>query len=213
MTRILLIRHGESEANRQNIFAGQIDPDLEQNGLEQAKLTAKFIKDNYNVDKIYASDLKRAYKTGLALSELLNIDVIKDKGLREIAAGKWEGVLFSDLVKLYADDFNKWMYNIGEAGCTDGESVKELSERVMNTLEKIAEENNGKTVAVATHATPIRAAMSVIEHGTVDKMNDVDWVSNASVTELSYDENGWKIVKAGQDAHLKSILTKLPDNI
>ena len=136
MTRILLIRHGESEANRQNIFAGHIDPDLEQNGLEQAKLTAKFIKDNYNVDKIYASDLKRAYKTGLALSELLNIDVIKDKGLREIAAGKWEGVLFSDLVKLYADDFNKWMYNIGEAGCTDGESVKELSERVMNTLEK-----------------------------------------------------------------------------
>ena len=60
MTRILLIRHGESEANRNNIFAGHIDPDLQDKGVEQAKLTAKFINENYKVDKMGGNRLGRA---------------------------------------------------------------------------------------------------------------------------------------------------------
>ena len=60
MTTVIVIRHGESEANRQGIFAGQINPDLLERGVEQAKLTAQYVADTYHVDAVYASDLQRA---------------------------------------------------------------------------------------------------------------------------------------------------------
>ena len=52
MTTLILIRHGESEANRNNVFAGHINPDLQNKGLKQAERTAKYITENYKVDKI-----------------------------------------------------------------------------------------------------------------------------------------------------------------
>lgn len=213
MTRILLIRHGESEANRNNIFAGQIDPDLQDRGVEQAKLTAAFIKENYDVDRIYASDLKRAYNTALELSLITGIEIVKNEGMREIAAGEWEGLPFDELATLYSEDFNKWMYNTEEAGCTGGETIKELTERVVSALKEIACENDGKTVAVATHATPIRAILTVVKYGTIDKMNDVPWVSNASVTELTYENFEFKVVLTGDDKHLKALVTTLPESL
>ena len=59
-----MVRHGESEANRNEIFAGHFNADLEDKGLLQAQKTAEYIKENYKVDKVYSSDLKRAFKTG-----------------------------------------------------------------------------------------------------------------------------------------------------
>ena len=64
MTTVLLVRHGESEANRNEIFAGQLDAPLQNKGVEQAKLTAKFIKENYNVDKVYAKMYTHSSKGG-----------------------------------------------------------------------------------------------------------------------------------------------------
>ena len=109
-------------------------------------------------------------------------------------------------------EFEIWIKDTGKAACPGGEKVSELSKRVMNTLLKIAEENEGKTVAIATHATPIRAVQSIIEAGTIDKMSDIAYVSNASVTILEYDGD-WKLVKASIDGHLQELKTELPDNI
>ena len=213
MTTLILIRHGESEANRQGIFAGHIDPDLQNKGLEQAKLTGKYIADNYKVDKIYTSDLKRAYKTAMCLAEILNMEVIQNKNLREINAGKWEGMKFNDLRVIYPDEYSMWVNHIGYSGCTGGETVRQLGDRIMSELTKIAEENNGKTVAIATHATPIRVAHSLIESGALDGMENIPWVSNASVTVLEYNNNEWKIIAVSKDEHLAELKTVLPSNV
>ena len=89
MTTLLLIRHGESMANRSGIFAGHFNAELEDNGVMQAKLTAKYIAENYKVDKIYSSDLIRAKSTAGIISEVifgknLNCEL---EGLREIDFG------------------------------------------------------------------------------------------------------------------------------
>ena len=213
MATLILIRHGESKANRQGIFAGQIDPDLQNKGIKQAQLTAKYIAENYNVDKIYSSDLQRAYKTAICLAEELNIEVTKDKNLREINAGKWEGMKFSDLCVEYPEEYNIWLNHIGHSGCVGGENVKQLGDRIMSALTKIAEENEGKTVAVATHATPIRVAQSIIKSGTVEEMENIPWVSNASVTVFEYNNNEWKIIAVSKDEHLAELKTELPSNV
>lgn len=212
MTRLILIRHGESEANNKGYFAGQYDAELMPKGIGQAEKTAEYIVKKYAPDEIYSSDLKRAYSTALPVSKLIGKDVITNKGLREIFAGKWQKMTFDNLEKEFKDEYGVWLSDIGNAHCTGGESVKELGERVMATLTVIAKENPGKTIAVATHATPIRAAQTIIQYGDISNMKNVSWVSNGSVTVFEYD-GSWKCVSVSEDEHLGDDKTVFPANV
>ncbi len=213
MTTLLLIRHGESVANHRRIFAGHLDADLHENGLRQAQATAEFIAENYKVDKIYASDLKRAFKTAQALGNVLNLEVIPNKNLREIFAGEWDGKSFERLLVDYKESYTMWRTHIGFAVADGGESVRQLADRILTALTEIARENEGKTVAIATHATPIRAMQSLLQTGGLSEMENIPWASNASVTVLQYDKGNWKLLAASLDAHLQAIKTDLPANV
>ena len=213
MTKILLVRHGQSEANQLGIFAGHYDIELTKLGCEQAKCTAKFIKQNYKVDKIYASDLKRAFKTAEYIAEEFGLEVIPEKNFREISAGKWEAVKFDHITKLYSDDYNVWRNDIGNSRCTDGESAKELAKRVCDTIKIVAEENEGKTIVVGTHATPVRVAKCVFDGYSFDNMMDIPWASNASVTELTYNDGVFTVVFYGKDDFLTDLKSYLPVNV
>ena len=213
-TTFLLVRHGESLANKETFFAGQTDAPLLESGLNQANLSAEFVKSNYNVDIIYSSDLMRAYSTAECFSKILGVEIIKDKALREIYAGEWEGKQHGDLPVLYPEEYgNLWLKHIGRVVTPGGESVKELGERVIAFLEAIAKKHSGETVLIATHATPIRATQSIIEFGSVEKMEDVPWASNASVTEICYENGKWSLVNASMDEHLQEFKTCFSGNV
>ena len=77
MTKLLIIRHGESLANGGGYFAGQLDIELSDRGLAQAELLADWIYNNYKVDKVYSSDLSRAYETALPVAKRFNLKVNK----------------------------------------------------------------------------------------------------------------------------------------
>ena len=135
------------------------------------------------------------------------LDSSFDENLREINGGAWEGAKYASLMALYPYEFKKWIDTPCESYCPGGESVKELTERFMNALLKIAKENDNKTVAIFTHATPIRVAQTVIEKGALDEMNNVDWVSNASVTVINYKNDLWEIEAVSLDKHLNELKT------
>lgn len=213
MTRLLLIRHGESTANREDVFSGHYDVELEEKGKKQAIQTAQYLVSTYQIDKVYASDLKRAFATGKAVADLLGLEVIANPALREIDGGKWEKVKFADLPKMYPEDYQIWMEDIGRARCTGGESTEEVAKRVYEAVLKIAKENDGKTVVVAAHAMSVRALQSMIQTGGTEKMQEIFWVSNASVSELIYENGEWMYVKIGYDEHLKELRSVLPDDI
>ena len=213
MTKLILIRHGESQANRQALFAGNYDAELHENGIVQARLTAKYISENYSVDKIYSSDLRRAFRTAQEIADELKLDIEKSPRMREISAGEWEGVKFSDIAEKYPNEYETWANHIGFGGCPGGESVAELGKRIMGELSRIAEENSGKTVLIATHATPIRVSQCLITYGTLEKMEDVPWVSNASVSVYNHENGKWSIECVSIDAHLGGSKTFLPSDI
>jgi len=213
MTKLLLIRHGESQANQLGIYAGHTDFALSEKGLKQAKLTAEFIAKHYAVDGVYASDLKRAYQTAEAAAEQLGLTVIAKKGLREIFAGEWEGHPFDRLVEDFKEDYATWLTDIGNAVCTGGESVKELQQRVVGTLQEIAEENEGKTIVIGTHATPVRVAQCTAMGKPIHALNEVPWATNASVTELIYDKGVWSLGQVCIDEHLADLKTSFPKNV
>ena len=212
-TTLLMVRHGESEANRRDIFAGHLDADLQSKGLKQAEKTAEYIAGNYNVEKVYASDLKRAYKTGKCIAEKCGVEIIADKRLREVEAGEWDGMTFNELEVKYSEDYSRWVNDLGRAYCTGGESVKELSGRIFSVLSEIAEANYGKTVVIASHATPIRAMQTIAELGDIERAGEIPWVSNASVSVFEYCDGKLKCLRASIDEHLGEIRTVLPDNV
>ncbi len=213
MTTILLVRHGESAANRDNVFAGNFDAELLPRGFEQARLTAQYIKDAYSVDAVYASDLQRAYNTGKCVADALGLTVRTDKRFREIDAGAWDGVSFEQIVKDYPEEFRVWMYDIGNGACPDGENVAELGERIMSALRERAENHNGKTIAVASHATPVRVAYAMAKFGSIEAIGKLSWPSNASVTVLYYDNGNWSAGEYSIDAHMKDLRTAFPENV
>ncbi len=213
MTTVLFVRHGESRANRQGVFAGHLDVELEENGVRQAECTAGYIAENYTVDKVYASDLQRAYKTGACIAKRSGAPIVPEPKLREIRAGAWEGVSFEVLMDKYKEDFTVWRTDLGRARCTGGESVEELSRRIFKAATEIAEENDGKTIVIATHATTIRSMECLLTKGDIARIQERPWPSNASVSEFTYENGKWKIIKMSYDAHLAEIRTALPKGV
>lgn len=211
-THIYLIRHGESEGNKSNLFLGHTDLDITEKGHAQAEMTAEFLKD-IKVDAIYSSDLKRAYNTGLHTAKRKGMEIVKDENLREIFAGEWENRLFEDIVVEYKEDFKVWKENIGRARCTGGESVEELLERFVSEVKKIAKENEGKTVFIFTHATPIRVLRAALDGLSLDEIQSVPWASNASVTHVVSENGKLKLVDYSIDHFMGDLATFLPESV
>lgn len=213
MTTLLCIRHGQSQANTLQCFAGALNSPLTELGQTQAAVTAEYITTHYSVDAVYASDLDRAFHTGQAVADRAHCPITPDRALREIAAGEWEGVAFDTLANRFAKSYDVWLHNIGEAVCDGGESVAHLQTRVVEAVTRIAREHDGQTVVIATHATPIRALQCYCEARPLSGMKDVPWVSNASVTTFTYQDGTLRVTEVNQHQHLGTLASKLPANV
>lgn len=211
-TNIYLIRHGESEGNKRRAFLGHTNLDLTETGHNQAQNTANFLKD-IDADVIYSSDLKRAYSTALHTAEMKKLDIIKNENLREIYAGEWENGLFAELEENFKESYGVWLKNIGRARCDGGESVEELQIRVVKEITRIAQENDGKTVLIFTHATPIRVFKAFCDGCSLDDIKDIRWATNASVTKARYEDGRFEILEYGIDYFQGNDKTILPGNV
>lgn len=212
MTRLLIIRHGQSVSNIRGVFTGNLDLPLTEQGLHQADITAEYITDNYKVDTVYASDLRRAVDTGKSVADKLGLTVQTDRRLREIWAGQWEGRSFNDLTEHFPS-YTLWQTDIGNCIPDGGESVAQLSQRVLEAFTQIAKENDGKTVVIVTHATPIRALQCHCEGKPLRQMKDVPWVTNASVTTVVYENGKLRLQEVCHDQHLGAIVSRFPPNV
>ena len=211
-TRLIFVRHGESCANGNGFFAGQLDIELSPQGLRQAELTARYISENDSVDAVYSSDLQRAWRTALPIARACGKEVLQTPRLREIFAGEWQGLCFDELQKRYPEAYGVWLRDIGRAQPTGGEAVEALSDRIWGAVQEIARKEQGKTVVIVTHATALRALLCRIRGFSLAQMNEVPWVSNASVTVVRGDGD-WVLEQEGFDLHLAELKTKFPANV
>jgi 2,3-bisphosphoglycerate-dependent phosphoglycerate mutase len=170
-TRIILARHGETDWNRERRWQGHSDRPLNDTGREQAEALAAQLADE-PIAAVYSSDLMRAYETARIVSERLGLDVVTVPGLRERRFGSWEGLQDVDVERLFP----------GINGPPDGESRAEMLDRVLDSLESIAQANPDRTVLVVSHGGPIRA---VLRHRNDARCDGP--VANCSVVDLEVD--------------------------
>lgn len=212
MTRLFFVRHGESQANQLQLFAGSGNFVLTERGLAQAQAAAQELS-KYKLDAVYASDLQRAYCTGLAIKQKQNCPIYKASGLREISAGLWESSPFDTIVQNYPEMHSIWKNDIGSAVLPQGESVAQLYARVKATVLDIIQQNPEKNICIASHATPIRAMEAVWNSLPCEQMQKFPWVTNASITIVEYDQGTWRLILRDYHEHLGALSTALPKNI
>ena len=206
MTRIIMIRHRQSQANAQSRFAGHSDFDLSELGKQQAELAAKYLYEREPLDAIYASDLLRAHNTAVPFSKLYGLPITDREGLRELFAGDWEGRTIDEIKERYTEDFRVWREDFSNARCSGGESVAEIYARMIPEVLNLARENDGRCILLATHATPIRVTEAYSRGLSADRVHEVPFVRNSAMNIFEYDGENLRLVMTNITEHLDDSL-------
>ena len=150
--RIILVRHGETDWNKQGRFQGQIDIPLNQNGKAQAQAASEFLK-TISIQKAFSSSLSRPRETAqIILKEHPGIDISLKDNLKEIGHGKWEGKLESEIKSDWPDLLEEWKTLPEKVQMPDGENLKEVSTRsITGWIEICKDLKNDETALVVAH--------------------------------------------------------------
>jgi 2,3-bisphosphoglycerate-dependent phosphoglycerate mutase len=147
-TTILLVRHGQTDWNRDRRVQGHSDIPLNETGRAQAAALADELADE-TIDAVYASDLTRARDTAAAVAATLGLEVQLCPDLREKHFGSWEGLRDDEIRRRFPDARS------GHWG--DGETREQMTARVLHALRSIAARHAQGTALVVTHGGPLRA--------------------------------------------------------
>ena len=205
-TKIIVIRHGESLGNANRQMLGHTDLDLSEHGRLQAMTTAMHLKDE-KIDKIYSSDLKRAFSTAIEHAKLRNMEVIPDKQLRELYLGDWEGLTVFEILDKYGDMYRvEWHGDFGHYTFPGGENVMSGGRRFHSEVQRIAEACPGETILIVAHAAVIRAFWSIImEIDPSDIPEKLPFPSNGSYSVAYFEDGKFSHESYSNDAHLEAI--------
>ena len=212
MTTFYLVRHGQSEGNLYGRFIGQGDVPLTELGVMQAQKTAEHLKD-VKFDLAYTSDLIRARKTGEVVLGNRKMALVSAPNMREIFAGEWEGKTFDSLDIDYKESYALWKNEVGKASPDGGEPVSALYDRVNRFILEVAEQNEGATVLIATHATPIRCIVAKANGLPSERLHEIPWSPNSSVTVIGVENGKFSVISPSSADHLGDLATFLPKNV
>jgi broad specificity phosphatase PhoE len=160
VTELFLVRHGETDWNRDRRFQGHADPPLNETGREQAHALATELAGE-GIELVYTSDLARAVETAEIVAARLGTDVRSMRDLREIDVGEWQGLTWQEIEERYPAGARSWHEH--GAGWESGETYEQLGERVVAALRRIASEHPEERVLVVGHGGTIRATRAFIE--------------------------------------------------
>ncbi len=164
LTRLLLIRHGQTDWNNSRVFQGHQDTELSELGGSQAECLAERLAGE-KIDAAYASDLKRAYRTAIIGLKHHQIKVVPEPRLREMSFGAFEGLTAAEIAARYPEDWKRWnddWVNVPPLGSND--TLKHLSDRVGQFFDEIKQVHSNETVLLVAHSGTLRALLCLTLH-------------------------------------------------
>ena len=194
-TKLILIRHGITEWNKQGRFCGYKDVGLSSLGEAQVIKLRKSLQE-IGFDRIYCSDRKRALETQAILFGRSNFTRVK--ALREINFGAFEGLKYGEIMEKYPKAYKDWLADPYKGRIPKAEPMLVFKKRVQGAIKKILRLNRGKTIAVVCHGGVIGIFLSSI-------LKSRDFWSHvppaASITIVDYENNKFKINKFNVKTH------------
>ncbi len=166
MTRIILVRHGQTVWNKEARFRGQADVPLNDFGLRQAEITGRYVASRWPVVAVYASPLKRTMQTAEVIAAAQGLAAQPFDGLLDVNFGQWQGELSDEIARRYPEDFQRWLDAPHTLRFPDGETLDEVEVRVKTGLDEIVARHPDDAVALVSHTVANRVLLlSVIGLG------------------------------------------------
>lgn len=157
-TRMLLLRHGQTELSVQRRYSGRGNPELTALGREQAANAARYLASRGGIAAVISSPLGRAKQTAAAAADALGVPLTVDDDLIETDFGKWEGLTFSEASERDPQLHAQWLSDTSVTP-PEGESFDAVHHRVRRARNRIIAEYGGATVLVVSHVTPIKTLL------------------------------------------------------
>lgn len=203
MTELVLIRHGETEMNRELRFQGHVDVPLNAIGLEQARrLAARMAGEK--ADAVYASDLLRAQQTAQPIGTTLALAPLAEAGLREQSFGRVDGMRVDDIKLQHPDAWEGWLRFEEDYAMPEGESTRQFHARVMDAVYRLVAAHPAQTLVVVTHGGVLdmvyRTARSLGLGGPRQSE-----IPNAGLNRIRVREGGMDILDWADTRHLADL--------
>ena len=201
MLEILLVRHGETNWNREGRVQGyHADSPLTETGLEQARALARRMSTEA-LDALYSSDLGRTRQTVAPIMQSTSLPVYFDSELRERNYGTFEGKTFLEVERDFPEAYAHFRTRDPHFAAAGGESTVQFHDRVIRAFERIASQAAGSRIAVVAHGGVLgvmyRRAMNI----PIEAPRNYT-VANASISRFGYERGAWRILEWGDVSHL-----------
>lgn len=206
-TRILLIRHGQSEGNAERRFGGHTATPLSTHGRKEAGATALALG-REAITAIYSSDLRRAVETAAPLAGALGLELTETSAFRERSVGRMEGLTFEEAAQKFPDEYAALLRRDFDHVLSGGESYRQLLDRAADELDRAIDRHRGGTIAVFSHTGTI-SILALHLMGALDApaLRPV-WLAtaNCGVARIQLRADGFVRVDAINDTrHLASL--------
>jgi len=175
VTELLLVRHGETDWNREGRLQGHADPPLNSAGRAQARELAGSLSE-IELDAAYTSDLRRAKETAEIILAGRSVPLVTEPDLREIDVGSWSGLTRPEIEERFPGMHEH-----------DGESREEHLARVLKSVERIAADNAGKRILIVSHGGSLRALR---RHAL--KVESVPRLENCAIYRLAFRDGDFR---------------------
>jgi broad specificity phosphatase PhoE len=202
MTVLVLVRHGETEANVQQVWQGSLDAPLTPRGQQQVRATAYYMTElanRYPIDMFYVSPLARAQSTASAIAQMIGLQPLIDPDLREFDLGDWEGRSFLEL-KEKENLWERWRVDPWFAP-PNGESPGSFNRRAVAAFEHLADLHPEQTLLAVTHGGLISNTLATW-FGT----GPADWrrwePHNCAISILKSEAGKWQALMVNSIGHL-----------
>ncbi|MGE5470362.1 MAG: histidine phosphatase family protein [Bacteroidota bacterium] len=209
LTRICLVRHGETEWNAERRIQGQIDIGLNEIGRRQAAAAGRWLQ-GAGIVAVYGSDLQRAWTTAQAIGRALGLTPRAVPEMRERRYGIFEGLTYDEAKARFPDGYAAFEGRNAAYDFENGESLRAMFERVTGKLKEIAAVHAGQNVALVLHGGVLDIINRFVRGNSLETPRDF-LIPNAGINWISVLDGRWHIDSWAETAHLEpGALDELP---
>lgn len=205
MTRIILVRHGQTEWNRVERFRGRMDVALNETGLAQAEALAERLSTE-PISAIYTSPLSRAMQTAQPTAQRLGLLVLPLEGLIDIDYGQWGGLSPAEANALYPDIYYLWRTRPQLVDIPGGENLAKVRARAISSVKEVAARHEGQTILLVAH----QVVNKVLVCAMLGLDNSHFWriqQDNGCLNIFEYSDGDFLTICINDTCHLKTFTT------
>jgi len=153
MTKVYLVRHGQTAWNLEEVFRGRADIPLDETGKKEVHLAGEALKDE-RLHAIYSSPLSRSMETAENIAKFQNIPVTPLEPIIDISYGEWEGKSLVEVQEKYPDLYSLWLREPHKIQFPGGENLNDVRRRTMAAVEGLVAKHTDDTIALVAHRVP-----------------------------------------------------------